>query len=77
MHSLESKRLLRALGTVLRETRLTLGMSQETLAEAAGLHPTYISRVESGRYNITVKNLKSISRALELKVHEVCKRADI
>jgi transcriptional regulator with XRE-family HTH domain len=43
MRELES-----AIGRVVASRRSRLGMSQEPLAEAAGLHPTYISLVERG-----------------------------
>lgn len=37
-----------AIGRVLAARRKRLGLSQEALAEAAGLHPTYISLLERG-----------------------------
>jgi transcriptional regulator with XRE-family HTH domain len=40
--------LERVIGRVVAAKRNRLGLSQEGLAEAAGLHPTYISLIERG-----------------------------
>jgi transcriptional regulator with XRE-family HTH domain len=41
-------------------------MSQEQLATKAGIHPTYISRIETGRRNISWEAMQRISQALDL-----------
>ena len=41
-------RVTGAFGRVLRERRLTAGITQEALAAQCGLHPTYISQLERG-----------------------------
>lgn len=46
--------------------RMQKGMSQEKLAEAAGLHWTFISRIERGMANITLDNLERLAQALEV-----------
>lgn len=52
------------IGAVVRQLREATGLSQEELAEQAGLHRTYISLVERGRRNITVDALSQIAEAL-------------
>lgn len=52
------------IGAVVRQLREASGLSQEELAEQAGLHRTYISLVERGRRNITVDALSQIAEAL-------------
>lgn len=51
-------------GRRVRERRLELGMSQEDLAHACGLHRTYIGSVERGRRNISLVNIVRIADAL-------------
>jgi transcriptional regulator with XRE-family HTH domain len=41
-------------------------MTQEALAEGAGLHTTYVSDVERGRRNIGVINLDHLANALSV-----------
>ena len=51
-------------GKRLREVRTGKGISQEKLAELAGLHRTYVSSVERGGRNISLVNIESLARAL-------------
>ncbi len=44
-------------------------ISQEKLAELAGLHRTYISAVERDRRNISIDNIEKIANALEVDAH--------
>lgn len=54
------------LGKVVRQTRHSLGLSQEALAERAGLHWTYIGGIERGERNVSLINIVRIARALEI-----------
>jgi len=51
--------------------RLALGLSQEKLAEAAGLHWTYISSVERGQRNVSLVNIVRIAKALGVSPSEL------
>lgn len=55
-----------ALGTRLRELRLERSLTQEALADAAGLHWTYIGQIERGERNLTVKNVLRLERGLDV-----------
>jgi transcriptional regulator with XRE-family HTH domain len=63
--------LLEAFGRVVAERRRELGMSQEGLAERAGLHRTYVGSVERGERNLSFLNLVCISRALRMPLGEL------
>jgi transcriptional regulator with XRE-family HTH domain len=52
----------------LREMRKAQGISQEKLAELAGLHRTYIGSVERGERNITIDNMERLARALDITI---------
>ena len=54
------------IGNRLRNYRHGLGLSQEKLAEMAGLHPTYIGQVERGEKNLTIESLFKLCAALKL-----------
>ena len=56
--------LNRIVGKNIRERRITLGYSQEELADLCGRHRTYIGSVERGERNITLATLVSLSEAL-------------
>jgi len=47
-----------------RSLRIARGLTQERLAEGAGLHTTYVSDIERGRRNIGFINLSLLARAL-------------
>jgi len=55
----------------LRMRRETVGLSQEQLAVRAGLHRTYVSDVECGARNISLRTLCLLSAALEMLPSEL------
>lgn len=48
----------------MKRLRLSSGLSQEDLAERAGLHRTYVSSVERGQRNISLENIYAFANAL-------------
>lgn len=58
--------VIQTLGQRIRAERLRQGMTQEQLAEAAEVHPTYIGQVERGEKNMTILTLEKILIALGL-----------
>ncbi len=55
----------------LRFLRTLRGWSQETLAEHAGLHRTYISGIERGERNLGLDNLDKLAQAFGVTVAEL------
>lgn len=51
--------------TIIREQQ---GLTQEKLAELAGLHRAYIGQIERGEKNIGLRNLEKISKALNVDI---------
>lgn len=60
--------ILKYFGNKLRQIRKKKNISQEDLAFRSGLHRTYISDVERGARNISLKNIEKIAKALDLSI---------
>ena len=60
-------------GNKLRDERRRQRLSQEQLAEKAGLHRTYIGMIERAEKNITLENIRKICKALGLNIGELFK----
>lgn len=58
-------------GDKVRRIRISKLMTQEQLAEEAGLHRTYIGSVERAEKNLTVKNVFKIAEALAIEPSEL------
>ncbi|WP_024692421.1 helix-turn-helix domain-containing protein [Pseudomonas syringae] len=50
-----------------RRRRLELSLSQEELAERAGVHRTYVGMLERAEKNVTIYNIWRIAQALNLE----------
>ena len=64
------------IGKILKEEREARHLSQENLAFDAGLHRTYISQIERGLKNVTVKVLFDITKALNMDFVEFITKVD-
>ena len=64
-------KLTQIIGQRLRTRRQELGYSQETTAEKADLHPTYIGQVERGEKNATIESIAKICIALNYPMEDL------
>jgi transcriptional regulator with XRE-family HTH domain len=55
-----------AFGARLKVLRNDLGLSQEALADAAGVHWTYVGQIERGERNLTYKSILKLARGLDV-----------
>lgn len=57
-----------SLGRAVRTARQERGLTIEALAEQAGLNHTWLSDIELGRGNPSVRKLTDLARALDVRV---------
>jgi len=55
-------------GRAVRKRRQELGLSQEELADRAGIHRTYVGDVERGERNIALQNIEKLAKALDVSI---------
>ncbi|GMQ23682.1 helix-turn-helix transcriptional regulator [Algoriphagus sp. oki45] len=60
-------------GKKVRTIRKKEGVSQESLADLAGLDRTYISDIENGKRNVSIETIFKIAEALKTPVVEFFK----
>ena len=60
--------ILKIIAQNIRCTRRYRGISQEELADIAGVHRTYIGMIERSGKNVTVMSLDKIASALDVPV---------
>ncbi|HWN72995.1 MAG TPA: helix-turn-helix transcriptional regulator [Solirubrobacterales bacterium] len=60
----------------IRQLRHRAQLSQEALGLRAGIHPTWISHLESGRVNPTWGNVRRIARGLQVPLSELAALAE-
>ena len=58
-------------GLAIKQRRQEIGISQEVLAERAGLHRTYIGDIERGARNLSLENIEKIAKALQISISDL------
>ena len=64
------------LGLKIKQLRNKIGISQEELAFRCDLHRTYISSVELGKRNVSIRNIEKIALALDVEIIELFKKSE-
>lgn len=67
----KTKSVVILFGESVRELRKEKEISQEELADRAGVHRTYIGMIERGEKNITIVNIQKIAKALGVGIREL------
>ena len=60
-----------AFGSHLRSLRQGQGLTQEEVAHRADIHVTYLSGIERGRRNPSLRNMRRIAFALGISVKDL------
>lgn len=68
MTDISSSSIKQRFGKAVRRRRRELELSQEYLAELAGLHRTYVSNLERGMINPTLENVERLAKALDISM---------
>lgn len=75
--SSDHERALRKLGDAIRARRQVLGMSQEALADAAGINRTHMGEVERGRRNVSFMGVLKIAKAMDAEASDLIAAAGL
>ena len=65
--------ILEAFGNRVRERLVKMGVSQEKFAAKCHLDRTYISGIERGKRNLSLRNIKIIADALDTSISDLMK----
>jgi transcriptional regulator with XRE-family HTH domain len=68
------REFVRRFGRRVKLLRVDRGLSQEQLGEAAGMHRTFVGRLERGETGVNVDRLPDLARALGVAEHELIPR---
>ncbi|NNH73810.1 helix-turn-helix transcriptional regulator [Nocardia uniformis] len=60
-----------AFGGRVRQLRAALGLSQEKLADIAGLHRTYVGSLERGERNVSLDQIYRLAKGLNVQVSDL------
>jgi transcriptional regulator with XRE-family HTH domain len=63
--------IAKTIGIKIQIVRKSKGIAQEHLAFSSGLDRSYIGKIERGEFNITVKKLYAICKALECEFTDI------
>lgn len=68
--------LHRAFGETVRQHRQRSGLSQEDLADQAGIHRTYVSAVELGKVRLGLAAAQRLAMGLGVPLSQMVKEAE-
>ena len=65
---MEREEFLTKFGKEIKKLRIDKDVSQESLAEKADIHVTFLSRIENGKANVSLITVLRLSEALDVKI---------
>ena len=74
---LDTEGLLGRLGEAVRAARKAQGLSQEALADAAGIDRSHMGKIERGERNVTFLNVLKIAAALNGSAADLLREAEL
>lgn len=60
--------ILKKFGLNVKFARMKQGLTQAELAEILEVHEKYISRIETGKQNVTIKSIEKLADALKTDI---------
>lgn len=69
--NMEDKELKKRIGDNLRVLRAKLRISQEDLAEKAGISPKYLTQIENEKVNPSILILFKLAKVLKVTVNDI------
>jgi len=65
--------IVKKFGLKVKKARLSNQMSQGDLAKKLGVGPSYISQIERGLQNVSLKVIEKVARALNVPIDKLIK----
>lgn len=65
------------LGSAIKASRKALGLTQDALADAAGIERAHLGKIERGERNVTMLNIVKIAAAMDQKPSDILAAADL
>jgi transcriptional regulator with XRE-family HTH domain len=65
------------LGAAIRKAREAAGYSQDTFADAIGMHRAYYSAIERGERNVTIATLARVAAGLKRTIEQLAAEAKV
>lgn len=68
---MDRKELQKIIGKNIQRERMLLGYTQETFAELMGVSWSYVSKIESGRLNLSIGKILDIANYLKIDIKKL------
>ena len=73
---MEESKLSVRFGCLIRDLRLSAGLTQESLADLCDLHRTYIGAIERGEKTVTIETANKLAFAFSLSLGQIFVKLD-